>query len=63
MRIGHDEILEFMKQQFRVTSWDTVKRWRKKGMPIHRQWCANPKYGKPFIIEQEIILWQLKNNP
>lgn len=53
--IGHKDILSFMSRQFGVTTWRTVRAWRKKGMPFHRLWN-----DKPYIIEQEVIKWQLK---
>jgi hypothetical protein len=52
-RIGHKDILEFMGRQFRVYSWQTVRRWKRKGMPFHRLWN-----DKPYIIEDEVIRWQ-----
>lgn len=56
MRIGHDQILDFMAKQFQVYSWQTVVRWKKKGMPLRRMWN-----GKPYILEVEVINWQFKN--
>ena len=56
-RTGHKEIIIFMMQQFNVSSWRTVMRWRESGMPFHRQ-----KNGKPYVIEEEVVQWQLKNN-
>lgn len=53
--IGHNEILTFMAAQFKVFSWRTVRRWKKRGMPFHYLWN-----GKPFIIKEEIIKWQIK---
>ncbi|MFA5158670.1 MAG: hypothetical protein WC451_05810 [Patescibacteria group bacterium] len=55
IKIGHDEIKTFMSEQFRIYSWRTVLRWRKSGMPFHRLWN-----GKPYIIPEEVIRWQLK---
>ena len=63
-RIGHKDILEFMGRQFRVYSWRTVLRWKNPknpkvgGMPFHRLWS-----GQPYIIESEVIKWQLKEKP
>lgn len=54
-RIGHDDILDFMGKQFKVYSWRTVRRWKKRGMPFRCLWN-----GKPCIIENEVIKWQLK---
>jgi hypothetical protein len=61
VRIGREEILEFMGQQFKVYSWQTVRRWRDKGMPMRRQWNRTDGYGRPIILESEVIKWQLKN--
>lgn len=61
MRIGHDDILDFMAKQFKVYSWQTVRRWVVKGMPFHRQWNKRQGFGKPFILEAEVIKWQFKN--
>jgi len=55
-RIGREDILAFMSRQFKVFSWQTVRRWKRKGMPIHRLWPND----RPYIIEDEIIRWQLK---
>jgi len=49
-------ILAFMSEQFGVTHWDTVRRWRRRGMPFHRMWN-----GWPFILKSEVIKWHLKN--
>ena len=62
MRIGHDEILAFMRTQFKVTSWQTVRRWHKKGMPLHRQWCKREGWGRPYILETEVITWLRLNS-
>jgi len=55
--IGHKDILAFMKKTFnqKSFSWKTVRRWRDAGMPFHRLWN-----GKPYIIPEEVIKWQLK---
>ena len=53
--VGRKAILAFMERQFGVTSWQTVRAWKKSGMPIHYLWN-----GKPYIIESEVIKWQLK---
>lgn len=55
-RIGRDEILDFMSKQFKVYSWQTVRRWKRRGMPFHRLWVCQ----KPYIIESEVINWQSK---
>jgi hypothetical protein len=52
-RIGHKDILCFMQEHFNVYSWQTVRRWKRKGMPIHRLWS-----DKPYIIPNEVIKWQ-----
>ena len=57
MHTGHDEILGFMKAQFKITSWQTVRRWIKKGMPVHRHWCKKEGWGRPYILESEVLLW------
>jgi len=57
-RIGHKDILVFMGGQFKVYSWRTFLRWKKRGMPFHRLWS-----GQPYIIESEVIKWQLKKKP
>lgn len=53
--VGHKAILAFLERQFGVSCWGTVRNWRKKGMPYRRLWN-----GKPYVIEEEIIKWQLK---
>ena len=53
-RIGRKEIRIFMGKQFKVYSWRTVRRWKKRGMPFH-----SLRTGQPFIIENEVIKWQL----
>ena len=60
IRIGHEEIMDFMAKSFKVYSWRTVIRWQRKGMPIHRQWCRGEAIrGKPIIIESEVVKWLL----
>jgi hypothetical protein len=54
-RVGHKAILVFMERQFGVTTWKTVKNWKKAGMPFRRL-----QNGKPYLIESEVIAWQLK---
>lgn len=54
--IGHKDILMFMGKQFKVYSWQTVRRWKKKGMPFHRLWPND----RPYIIESEVVRWQRK---
>jgi hypothetical protein len=44
-----------MERQFGVTTWKTVKNWKKAGMPFRRL-----QNGKPYLIESEVIAWQLK---
>ena len=55
-RIGREEIIAFMSKQFKVYSWQTVRRWRRRGMPIHKLWTND----RPYIIEAEVIQWQIK---
>ncbi len=56
--IGRVNILNFMAKRFEVYSWKTVKRWKKKGMPFHYLWNK-----QPFLIEKEVIKWQLRQKP
>ena len=53
--VGHKGILRFTSRQFGITTWRTIIAWRKKGMPFHRLWN-----GKPYVIEQEVLKWQIK---
>ncbi|MFA5347674.1 MAG: hypothetical protein WC294_06020 [Methanoregula sp.] len=54
--VGRKDILVFMEKKFNVTTWTTVKAWRRKGMPMHRLWNK-----RPYIIETEVIKWQMRN--
>ncbi|MDD5006427.1 MAG: hypothetical protein PHS33_08035 [Candidatus Omnitrophica bacterium] len=55
IRLGRKEILDFMGQEFKIYSWQTVKRWKKKGMPISTGYNT-----QPVIIEAEVKSWFLK---
>lgn len=55
-RIGRDEILEYLQILYRVTSWRTVRRWKKRH-------CFPIRYthtGIPYIIEGEILMWEIE---
>ncbi|MFA6290169.1 MAG: hypothetical protein WC637_00230 [Victivallales bacterium] len=49
---GKENVLEYFREHFKVHSWQTVKRWKKKGMPIRYL-----ESHAPFIIPKEIVLW------
>lgn len=52
---GKENVLAYFREKFNVHSWQTVKRWKKKGMPIRYL-----ESHAPFIIPSEIILWAVK---
>jgi hypothetical protein len=52
IRTGRKEILEFMGKEFKVYSWRTVIRWRKKGMPVTQAYNT-----QPIIIEEAVKKW------
>jgi hypothetical protein len=56
IRTGRKNIIDFMKNEpFKITSWQTIRRWRRKGMPMATDWA-----GHPVIIESEVLSWYLK---
>ena len=52
---GKDEVLDWFRARLHVHSWQTVRRWKKKGLPVH--YLPNQV---PFIIPREVIRWALK---
>ncbi len=49
---GKENILTYLRVKYNVHSWDTVKRWKKKGFPIRYL-----ESHAPFILPAEVILW------
>jgi hypothetical protein len=54
IRTGRKDILDFMGKEFKIYSWRTVIRWRKKGMPI-----AQGYNTQPIVIEAAVKKWFL----
>jgi hypothetical protein len=52
---GKNNIMVWMRQHFSVHSWLTIRRWRRKGMPVRYL-----ESHAPFIIPSEIISWAVK---
>ena len=49
---GKENILAYLRAKYNVHSWDTVKRWKKKGLPIRYL-----ESHAPFVLPDEVILW------
>lgn len=56
--VGRKDILRFLEKNLGVSTWKTVKQWKKKGDIIIR-YLPN---GKPFIIEREVMTQKLKQS-
>jgi len=54
IRTGRKDILEFMGNEFKVYSWRTIIRWKKKGMPI-----VTGYNSQPVIMEEAVKKWFL----
>ncbi len=52
---GRKEILSFFTREYGIVCWDTVREWKRNGYPIRYT-----HKGRPFIIESEAILFQIK---
>lgn len=53
---GRENILELLSRYTNVTTWQTVRTWKRDyGLPI--RYFPN---GTPFIIENEFQLWAIK---
>ena len=52
-----ENILIWMRERFEVHSWQTIRRWKKRGLPI--RYLPNQS---PFIIPIEVITWAVKND-
>lgn len=50
-------VLSWMRQWFDVHSWQTVRRWKKDGLPI--RYLPN---NVPFIIPSEVIAWVVEHD-
>lgn len=52
---GRQEIVDFCKKQFGITSWQSVRAWRRElSFPIRYL-----PTGKPFLIHKEAIRWAI----
>lgn len=56
--VGRKDILRFLSRNLGISTWVSVKKWQKKGDIILR-YLPN---GKPFIIEEEIMRFKLKQS-
>jgi len=52
-----DGILDWFRPSFHVHSWQTVKRWKKIGLPI--RYLPN---RVPFILPAEVIAWVVEHD-
>lgn len=51
--IGREEIVMLVEQHAPVTTWRTIRAWKKKyGLPI--EYYPN---GKPYLDEQKFVTW------
>lgn len=52
---GREEIVAYCKQTFGITSWQSVRAWRRK-------WSFPVRYlpnGKPFLVHSEAQNWAI----
>lgn len=53
---GREEIVAYCKEAFGITSWASVRVWRRK-------WSFPVRYlptGRPFLIHREAQVWAVK---
>jgi hypothetical protein len=50
---GRTEILDYLYSRYRVTSWRTVRRWKKfSAFPVRYTHT-----GIPYVLESEVEMW------
>jgi len=57
MKVGRLEIVDYFTETLGLTSWQTVRMWRKKyKFPLHHL-----PSGRPYFIESEVKKWMEEN--